>query len=140
MKYFQDFQGKFTTSDGTEIINLLESVKLDNVLNAEYYISYTLSDGEDPTTLAYNLYDDEELWWIAFLVNDIVDPFYDWPMSNKVLREYFNYLVENSELQGTTSDWSDIVTWNNNKRTINVLDPRFLGQFLYVVEGVLNAR
>lgn len=138
MLYFKDMLGKYTTSDGIEIINVLKSIKLDNLLNNKYYLTYTLSDGQDPRMLALELYDDVELWWINCLVNDIIDPYYDWPMDMKVLREYFNYLVENNELQGTTSDWNDLVDWNNAKREIYILDPKFLGQFLYNVENIIG--
>jgi len=138
MKYFKDIQGKFTTNDGTEIINLLKSIKLDEVLNEKYYIDYTLADGETPTKLASEIYGDEELWWIPFICNNIIDPFFDWPMPGRCLRDYFDYLVENNQFAGTSSDWNTLVEVNNNKRNIKLLNPEYLGQFLFVVDDIIN--
>ncbi len=45
-----------------------------------YYL-YDIKDGETPEMLAYKYYGDANRHWIILLANDIINPFYDWPLS-----------------------------------------------------------
>ena len=57
--------------------------------SATYY-NYIIKDGERPDTLANRFYDDSKLDWVVLMVNDIVDPLYDWPLN------YQNFLNFNN--------------------------------------------
>ena len=41
-----------------------------------------------PDVLAYKYYGDTIYTWTIFLVNNIVDPYWEWPLSYKDFREY----------------------------------------------------
>lgn len=52
------------------------------------YYDYTIKDGERPDVVAYNYYGNSEYYWVIFLVNDIVDPYYDWPMDQNTFEAF----------------------------------------------------
>jgi len=49
--------------------------------NYNNFFSYTIVDGDRPDTVAYNEYGDSSLDWIILVVNNIIDPYYEWPLS-----------------------------------------------------------
>lgn len=49
---------------------------------ATNFYSYTIKDGETADALAYDYYGDPNYVWIIYLCNNIIDPYYDWPLSN----------------------------------------------------------
>ena len=52
------------------------------------FTDYTILDAERPDTLSNRLYDSPKYDWILFLVNDIINPYYSWPMSSHDLNLY----------------------------------------------------
>ncbi len=52
------------------------------------FYKYRIKDGERPDTIAYNYYGDPEYFWVVFIVNDIVDPYYEWPMSQQTFDRF----------------------------------------------------
>jgi len=134
MKYFSKLLEKRTTDDEIEIYNLLRSVRVDQILNDKYLIDYTIKDGDSPEQIAHNVYGNIDLWWIPLVVNNIKDRFYEFPMNDRVLRDYYTYLVG----LGETPTYSDMVTENNAKRNIKIIDPKFISGFLYQIEEKIN--
>ena len=47
------------------------------------FYPYTLSDGETADSLAYDYYGDANYVWIIYFVNNIVDPYYDVPLTQE---------------------------------------------------------
>ena len=50
------------------------------------YYPYKIKEGERPDMIAYNYYGDSDLVWLVFLANNIIDPYYDWPLTEKQLQ------------------------------------------------------
>lgn len=64
-----------------------------NVLKNNYtseFLKYTVRDGETPETLAMRFYNSTSYYWIILLCNDMLDYFYDYPMSSEELVAYVN--------------------------------------------------
>lgn len=55
---------------------------------AAVYYTYSVKDGERPDVIADKYYQDASLDWILFLINDIIDPWFDWPLSQQDLIKY----------------------------------------------------
>ena len=87
-KYFDNFPD--TVYNGTTLKNITMRAKiLDSYKsNASNFYPYTLSDGETADNLAYDYYGDPGYNWIIYYCNDIIDPYYDWPVSNKDFDAY----------------------------------------------------
>ena len=56
------------------------------------YFDYVIKDSDRPDIIASKYYDDPTLDWIIFLVNDIVDPYYDWPLNDEGFDSYMRTL------------------------------------------------
>lgn len=63
---------------------------------------YVVQDGERPDIIADGYYDDSTLDWLVLLTNEILDPYYEWPLSYEqfnlmILQKYKGYGVNNSD-------------------------------------------
>ena len=86
--YFKDFpkieyQGKIAR-------NLISRPKIkDQILgNPNAFYDYVITNDLRPDQVSYLYYDDPHLVWLIFLANDIVDPYYQWPMTNSALNKF----------------------------------------------------
>jgi hypothetical protein len=84
-KYFSKFPKLIYTRQGvsnlaTDILTRIDTIK--GVLdNTSLFYTYNIQDGDTPEMIASKYYGDAELHWIVLIFNEIIDPFYDWPMS-----------------------------------------------------------
>ena len=72
-------------------INLMVREKL-RIQIAEDVVSYNpyfIPEGERPDITAYKKYGDVKFTWLIFLINNIHDPLFDWPLNS---REFGNYV------------------------------------------------
>ena len=60
---------------------------LSNISSYHYHI---VKDHETPEFLAEEIYGNPEAHWIILMANEIVDPIYDWPMNDRVFRNYIS--------------------------------------------------
>jgi len=44
-------------------------------------LSYNIKTGDTPASLSYFLYGSEKYEWLIYCLNNIVNPYYDWPLS-----------------------------------------------------------
>jgi len=74
----------------TVAVNLMIRNKLrDAVANdVTVYYPYIIPEGMRPDVLSYQYYGDTIYTWAIFLVNNIVDPYWEWPLSYKDFRSY----------------------------------------------------
>lgn len=110
MRFFQPFP--FTTYDITgdqpKILKLVKNIFartkfLDSIKAQTYiYYLYDIKDGDTPETLAYNYYGNANRHWIILMTNDIVDPFYDWPLTYTNFIEYIKSKYGSVETAQTT--------------------------------------
>ena len=54
------------------------------------YYDYTIEDGDRADIIAFNAYDDYTLDWLIYMVNDIIDPNFDWPLTQRTLQAYIS--------------------------------------------------
>lgn len=46
----------------------------------DLFYSHTIADGETPQSLAQQIYDSVNYYWIILLFNEIHNPYFDWPL------------------------------------------------------------
>lgn len=61
--------------------------------NESYLDQYDIKDGETPEIIAEKIYGDPGLHWIILMINEIIDPRFDWPLTydnliNKCIAKY----------------------------------------------------
>jgi hypothetical protein len=54
------------------------------------YFDYEMKEMQTPQEIAHKFYGDSDLFWIIFMMNDIVDPYYDLPLSSRSLEKYID--------------------------------------------------
>ena len=52
------------------------------------FYQYEVKDSDRPDIIAEKLYGDSTLDWIILIVNDIIDPYYDWPLTQQNLENF----------------------------------------------------
>lgn len=77
------FDGSFVTV--TDILRRVAPIEESvNDLAIEYY---EIQSGEQPEDVAFKIYGDPKLYWTILLVNNIIDPYNEWYLTDTVLEE-----------------------------------------------------
>lgn len=102
------------------------------------YYYHIIADSERPEIIAETLYGNPEAHWVVLMANNIVDPFYDWPLSysnfTKYIRgkygsvatakttvhHYEKVIRREESFSGTVSETRFRI--NHDKLTVNGLD------------------
>jgi hypothetical protein len=92
----------FGTRDGsykgaTNVFNrtkILDAVKS----SASLYYEYSIQEGDTPEMVADKYYGDPELHWVVLYMNEIIDPFYDWPLDYTKFLKYVQNKYRSIEL------------------------------------------
>ena len=86
--YFKDFpqveyQGKIAR-------NLISRPKIKEQLlgNPNAFYDYVITNDLRPDQVSYLYYNDPHLVWLIFLANNIVDPYYDWPLNQQMFEDF----------------------------------------------------
>ena len=73
------------------VINLMERAKIKNVILDDIirYFPYSIKENQRPDHVSDEVYGDVKYTWLIFLINNITDPIYDWPLGT---REFGSYI------------------------------------------------
>ena len=122
----------------------------------EVFQDVTLRDGQTPEMIAHDWYYDSEHVWLVLLTNNIIDPIYDWMLTQNQLDRYIEDKYEfpdqikyyvNDGIRYSTKEivpqhilddiLSNIVTFreweveeNEKKRYIRVIKTKYLAKIL----------
>jgi hypothetical protein len=116
MSFFNKYPLTEYTSDGytlpivdiTKRCSIIDEFKQ----NTAEFTTYTIRDGERPEDVSMKFYGTPFYHWIIMLYNNIVDPYYDWPMSSTQFDKFVNskytdpfnikhYVLENGAIVAT---------------------------------------
>lgn len=124
MAYFDKFPRVNYTFDGglssKRAVDITKRVGFKSYIkkNSEYFIEYQVRDGDTPEMVANKIYGDPGLHWVILIFNDIINPYYDWPLSQRSLEAYANnkYRGKTFFLTGTGGNSASIpdVTYDRN--------------------------
>lgn len=88
--YFENF-GLQQYGDNNEVSRKLitrANIAQEVVKQTSAFYPYTLREGERPDTLSFLYYTKPELEWLIFFANDIIDPYYDWYLTQEQMNAY----------------------------------------------------
>jgi len=79
-----------TVPDYNVAVNLLIRNKLKTAVEDDVaiYYPYIVPEGMRPDVLSFQYYGDTIYTWAIYLMNNIIDPYWEWPLSYKDLRSY----------------------------------------------------
>jgi hypothetical protein len=94
-KYFNYFPKTLYTSDaenGVVVTNIISRFAFEKSYrdNSAVYYEYDIQDSDTPEIIAYKMYGNSERHWIVLMMNEIVDPQYDWPLDQRTIINYIN--------------------------------------------------
>ena len=95
MQYFQSLPNILTIDySGNAIVvkNILTKAYLPVSLlyNPLVFYKYDVKDHDTPESIANKYYGDSYRYWLVILPNQIMDPLWDWPMSQSLFTDYLN--------------------------------------------------
>jgi hypothetical protein len=136
------------------------TISEENLTTSTSFDEYDILDGDTPEITAHRLYNNAELHWILLVVNNIIDPRYDWPLSTMSLNNYvtkkygigneYNIhhyvnndgdIVHSSYAAGpkiSISNYEYEESVNEQKRRIKVLRPQFIESFLKIFDRAVK--
>lgn len=95
MKYFENFTKVIYTFDkNVENQQLATNIFARSTFlrevanNSTIAYEYQVTDEDTPEVIAHKIYGDPFRSWIILLFNQIINPYYDWPLKNEVLDAY----------------------------------------------------
>lgn len=99
--YLQNFA--YTDPDTDEVIivkNILTRGKILEILKdqASTSLEYIIEDEEKPETLAYRIYGRADYHWLILLFNEIIDPYFSWPLSVNEMEKHMDSVYSGQSL------------------------------------------
>lgn len=157
MPFFKQFPIINYSLDGAvtsfQVTDFFRRIRADkgNVETSLAYYEYQIRDGETPDNLAANIYGNSEYHWVLLIINEIIDPRWDWPMMGNTLLQYVEtkyganqalatHHYENEDgdtvhvsyagIKYSITNYDHEDRLNEARRTIKILKPRFLAEFV----------
>ena len=133
--YFNNFplvSYNFKKNNNFELLtNITLRYKIRDIIKstASIFYEYSVKDEDRPDIIAHKYYNNSTLDWIILITNDIIDPYYDWPLNNDNFNKYMTNIYGSvSSSQTTVYEYRQIlseakVTFDNKiipKRTVVV--------------------
>lgn len=97
---------------------------LESIQNQTFiFYKYTVTDNDTPESLAFNYYDNPNRHWIILFANNIVDPFYDWPLKYENFIDYVESKYGSiSTAKTTTHHYEKIITKTDSVTSTVTID------------------
>jgi hypothetical protein len=94
-KYFNYFPKTIYTSDtetGVVVTNITTRFAFEKTYreNSAVYYEYDIQDSDTPEIIADKMYGNSERHWMVLMMNEIVDPQFDWPLDQRTIISYIN--------------------------------------------------
>lgn len=109
-RYFDKFP--IITYANNEVVDITRRVTvLENIQDIPFvYYPYEITSNERADQLSARYYDDQYKSWILYLVNKIVDPYYEWYLHNDEMVEYLDkkygsFYNAQSKIKYYINDW-----------------------------------
>ena len=168
MSYFRRFPLLgYTLDDGQSfsvVTDILKRIVPSQQTKENYSLieEYDIKDGETPEIVSHKFYGVSDYHWIILILNDILDPRFDWPLSDQQIFSYTiakygetkigavhhytisasNTIVVDLDQYPNAYPVSNLAYetgLNDAKRTIKILRPEYLQSFISEFDLLVNA-
>jgi hypothetical protein len=100
--------GKFLAKNITANVRMSRDTKN----NALLYHQYAMKEGDNARTIAGKYYDSEDLDWLVYFANDVIDPYYDCHLTQDqfneyIVRKYGDEETAQRKIAGWVNDWRE---------------------------------
>ena len=114
-----------TSPEYTTAVNVLIRQKLRDAIKDDISIYYPYIIPESikrPDILSYQIYGDTKFTWTIFLVNQIFDPYWEWPMDSKTFADFLIGKYGSVEASKTTIHHYEYI-WHSRVESTGTSDP-----------------
>ncbi len=171
--YFENFQKilyNFGNNQKIQILltNIVHRARIRKVLQniSPLYYTYTITDSDTPEIIAHKYYGNSNYYWIIFFSNDIINPYYDLPLTYEnfqatMISLYGSIQAAKTTIYQYTDNIGNVIDkttfdagpfdevnaisaydyWfnlNESKRQIKLLDVNYLGQVEKELQNLLS--
>ena len=116
MKYFENFPE--VVYDGKLVKDITRRNRFVRGLqnNPLLYMPYTVEEGERPEDIANFYYGSVDYSWLVYMANNIIDPYYEWPMNTQTFNDYMvdKYQAQSGRIGEDVLDWTKDETIDEN--------------------------
>jgi len=107
--YFKNFPT--ASYSGVLVTDIMKRMKIDSKVRdkSSVFFPYTLIEGERPDTIAENYYEDSNFAWLIYFANQIIDPYFEWPLWEDEMHEFIK-----SKYQSVQKAMDTVVFFRNN--------------------------
>jgi hypothetical protein len=96
------------------------AIEVDFKKYSESFATYVIIDGDDIFKISNDHYGKIDYWWLIYLLNDIMDPLKDWPLSHNELNRLAEILYTH-EGKYTLETYYHLLFEQNEKKRIILL-------------------
>ena len=74
----------------TVAVNIMIKNRIRTAINDDItlYFPYNIEEDDRPDIVSYKFYGDIKYTWLIFLINGMLDPYWDWPLSYQNFRNF----------------------------------------------------
>ena len=91
----------------------------DDLLKEEFlYTQYVVQNGKRPEQISYEVYGDEQFYWVILQVNGITDYYTQWPLSQIELREFMLKKYGNWSVIESPHHWETVETYDEDDNLV----------------------
>lgn len=105
-----------------------------SVIDDEWLSNYIVPRDSRLDKIAYNLYENPNMWWVILLVNDINNPF-DWILSDDEIMELANVLSLSENTYPLRVYQNLLFDYYNDRRNIKIIKPEYLTNFIQALKN-----
>jgi hypothetical protein len=124
-KYFNYFPKTFYSledkgSNFNTVTNVIARFAFEEKLkeNSAAFYKYQIKDSDTPEIIASKYYDNPERHWIVLLFNNIIDPQWDWPLTDRRLNEFIDNKYSTPEYADTANTSVSGLSWAKNVNNV----------------------
>jgi hypothetical protein len=125
-KYFSNFPKTFYLKAGSNDLDLVTNItsrfsfEKDFRDNTAVFYKYEIQDSDTPEIIASKIYGSPERYWIVLMMNETLDPQFDWPLSNRALNRY----VEKKYISSAGTGETGLFWAQNNNHSYYKIEKR----------------
>ena len=95
------------------------------------YDNYYIKNAERPDEVSWELYDDEQYYWVILQINDIVDYYNQWPLHDNELEDYINRKYGSEEVADAVRFYETETQYDADGNAIYPGGIRVMEDFVY---------
>ena len=95
------------------------------------YDNYYIKNAQRPDEVSYELYDDEQYYWVILQINDITDYYNQWPMHDNELEDFINLKYGSEEVADSVRFYETESQYDNDGNVVYPGGIRVSEDFVY---------